>query len=152
MRTVIRQIHKYENSLIKSIFLKAHGRFHSASKRFFMNRSNILLIAFHKNIPCGFLYAYLLDSLNSNHPKMFLYSIDVFDDYKRTGIGTLLVNHLKRISKKHNCSEIFVLTNKSNAAAMKFYASTNGKRENTDDVMFVYSPVSGQSSYRRNGT
>jgi ribosomal protein S18 acetylase RimI-like enzyme len=104
-----------------------------------MNRKAVLLVAYRENVPCGFLYAYLLDSPNSVQPKMFLYSIDVFENHQRGGIGTCLIRYLKRIGKRENCSEIFVLTNRSNNAAMKLYESTGGKKDNTDDVMFVYS-------------
>ena len=90
MKTIIRQIRKLDRKLITSIFLVAQGQLHSANNRFFANNRDILLIAFQNNIPCGFLFAYVLDSLNSRQPKLFLYSTDVFDIFKKRNIGTRL--------------------------------------------------------------
>ena len=69
---------------------------------------------------------------------MFLYSIDVVKNYQRMGVATKLISFLKEEAFVSNCSEIFVLTNNSNEAAMKMYKATGGIRENEDDVMFVY--------------
>ena len=138
MKTTIRKIRKYDHEFVRSLFLQAGQESREASNRFFESDRNLLLVAFQNNSPCGFLYAYLLHSLNSSQPKMFLYSIDVFDNHKRRGIGARLVDRLKRISKHQNCSEIFVLTNRSNISAMNFYRKTGGRRESRDDVMFVY--------------
>lgn len=149
MRTIVKRIRKCDSELVRSLFMRSEQPFLIASDGFFNDTKNYLLVAFRKNVPCGFLYAYLLYALNSIQPKMFLYSIDVFDNHKRTGVGSLLLHHLKRITMAKGCSEIFVLTNRSNISAMKFFDETGAVRENKDDVMFVYH--SKPRTRRRNG-
>ncbi len=108
------------------------------NKIFFSNNHNICLIAYINQIAVGYLYAYILTDIKDRPKKMFLYSIDVVKNYQRMGVATKLISFLKEEAFVSNCSEIFVLTNNSNEAAMKMYKATGGIRENEDDVMFVY--------------
>jgi ribosomal protein S18 acetylase RimI-like enzyme len=137
--TIIKQIQKFDKELVASLFLKAgEDRNISPAAVFFGDSNNILLVAYTNGIPSGFLYAYVLKSLKTAYPKMFLYSIDVFESCRRKGIASKLITALKKLAKINKCSEIFVMTNKGNEAAMKLYVKTGGKVENNDDVLFVY--------------
>ena len=69
---------------------------------------------------------------------MLLYSIDVFEAFRRQGVATLLVSRLKLLAAKHNCVEMFVPTSKSNTAAVGLYRKTGGVTEADDDVSFIY--------------
>jgi GNAT superfamily N-acetyltransferase len=70
---------------------------------------------------------------------LFLYSIDVAETYQRRGIGTALIEAVRRLGRAQGCSESFVFTNESNPAGMQLYQSTGAKRSNPDDVvMFEY--------------
>ena len=109
-----------------------------SNPRFFEDENNILLVAYAGAERCGFLYGYVLESLRSKRPKLFLYSIDVVEAYRVRGVGTRLIESLKGIARQRSCQEIFVLTNRSNRAALKLYEATGGTIENPDDVMFVY--------------
>ena len=75
---------------------------------------------------------------------MFLYSIDVFRDYRRQGIAGRLIIELKKLAKENRCSEIFVMTNQSNGPAMELYTKTGGRVANGDDILFVYDRESFQ--------
>lgn len=97
-----------------------------------------MLVAYNNRIPVGFLYAYILSDLKTPFPKIFLYSIDVFVDFRRQNIASQLITELKNIAFNKKCSEIFVLTNKSNQPAINLYHKTGGKIANNDDVLFVY--------------
>lgn len=108
-------------------------------QEFVENKQNYLLIAGNEGKPCGFLAAYTLSRLDGLNPELFLYEIEVNQAYRRQGIGKQLIEDLLDIAKGIKAKEVFVLTNEHNAAAMKLYESTGGKRENSDDVMFVYS-------------
>jgi ribosomal protein S18 acetylase RimI-like enzyme len=137
--TIIKRIEEYDKGLVALLFTQAgEGQNLDPSPGFFSDSRNILLVAYTGGIPSGFLYAYILSGLKTPYPKMFLYSIDVFAPYRRQGIGSLLIGALKKLAQAGNCSEIFVLTNKSNEAAMQLYARTGGAIENGDDVLFVY--------------
>jgi ribosomal protein S18 acetylase RimI-like enzyme len=107
--------------------------------RFLSNSQNILLSAEVEGVLVGQAIAYILDRWEQEQPMLFLYSIDVVENYQRQGIGRGLIAAVKKIGQAENCSEGFVFTNESNLAAKGLYQSTGGKRSNPDDVvMFEY--------------
>jgi ribosomal protein S18 acetylase RimI-like enzyme len=139
METIIKRIEKLDRDLVALLFQKCgEDKNIEPTAGFFTDPKNILLVAYSDGIPSGFLYSYILSSLKTPHPKLFLYSIDVFADYRRQKTASMLIAELKRVAFRNNCSEIFVLTNKSNEPAMNLYQKTGGKIENNDDVIFVY--------------
>lgn len=138
MSTQIKKITKFDSKLIHHLFHEIEEEQALPNPQFFKEEQNILLVAYTDNRPCGFLYGYLLQDPKSENPKIFLYSVDVFKQYQKMGIGTDLINELKNIARANHCSEIFVLTNKSNEAAMKLYEKTGGQKEKDDDVLFIY--------------
>lgn len=107
--------------------------------KFLGNLQNILLSAEVDDALAGQVIGYILDRWDQNEPMLFLYSIDVAETYQRRGIGTALIEAIRKLGRIQNCSEAFVFTNESNLAAMQLYQSTGGKRSNPDDVvMFEY--------------
>lgn len=105
---------------------------------FFKKETNYFLAAYVEGAFAGFIYAYELDRIDGAKPMMFLYSIDVLAEYRRQGIGKMLIEELKKICTIHNVSKMFVLTYEENEPAMKLYQSTGGKRVSPDNVLFVY--------------
>jgi ribosomal protein S18 acetylase RimI-like enzyme len=137
--TIIKRISGYDKDLVALLFTKAgEGQNLDPSPGFFTDPNNILLAAYTGGTPSGFLYAYVLTGLKTPYPKILLYSIDVFKEYQRRGVGRLLITELKELARTKRCSEIFVITNRSNEAAMQLYARTGGVMESGDDVVFVY--------------
>ncbi|NEQ23652.1 MAG: GNAT family N-acetyltransferase [Microcoleus sp. SIO2G3] len=107
--------------------------------KFLSNSQNILLSAEIGNSPVGQVIGYILDRWDKDEPMLFLYSIDVAESYQRRGIGTALIEAVRKVGREQGCSESFVFTNESNPAGMQLYLSTGGKRSNPDDVvMFEY--------------
>jgi ribosomal protein S18 acetylase RimI-like enzyme len=137
--TIIKRIEKFDKGLVALLFTNAgEDRNLDPAAGFFSDSNNILLVAYTNGIPSGFLYAYILSSLKTPYPKMFLYSIDVFENFRRKGIASKLITELKKLANLDHCSEIFVMTNKSNEPAMDLYTKTGGSIENNDDILFVY--------------
>jgi ribosomal protein S18 acetylase RimI-like enzyme len=110
--------------------------------KFLSNSQNILLSAELDNSLVGQVIGYILERWDQDEPMLFLYSIDVAESYQRKGIGTALIEAVRKIGRVQGCSESFVFTNESNLPAMQLYQSTGGKRSNPDDVvMFEYDEV-----------
>lgn len=107
-------------------------------RAFLKEGKNILILALENHSPVGFALAYLLDRVDRNQTMMLFYEIVVSDNHRGHGLGTKMVNELKRIGHDLNVMKIWVLTNKSNAAAVGLYESTGARRADDDDVMFVY--------------
>jgi aminoglycoside 3-N-acetyltransferase I len=107
--------------------------------KFLSNPHNILLSAEIDGVLVGQAIAYILERWDIGLPMLFLYSIDVVEDYRRRGIGTALIAAIREIGRAEGCTEAFVFTNESNFAAMQLYQSTGGKISTPDDVvMFEY--------------
>ena len=107
--------------------------------KFLRNSQNILLSAELDEELVGQVIGYILERWDKDEPMLFLYSIDVAETYQRRGIGTALIEAVRKLGREQGCSESFVFTNESNPAGMQLYQSTGGKRSNPDDVvMFEY--------------
>jgi len=122
------------NQIIAKYF--PEGELNSA---FLENYNNYLLVAYIDNDFAGFLYGYEQQRLERKTPMMFLYSIDVLEKYHRLGVGKALINTLKSICTENKFMKMFVITNKSNTAAIKLYQSTGGIEQTDDDTLFSYS-------------
>jgi ribosomal protein S18 acetylase RimI-like enzyme len=105
---------------------------------FFKDPKNVLLVSYTNEQLSGFLWAHILDSPHSPNPKCLLYSIDVFEPFRRRGIATSLIQNLKEIARTYQCRGMFVPTSKSNLAAVALYRTTGGIAGNDDDVVFTY--------------
>ena len=100
METYIERITEFEGDLIRDLFEKAGESHGQPNPGFFDDEKNIMLVSRTGGAVSGFLWAYILDSPNSPFPKLLLlYSIDVFELFRRRGIATLMIRHLK---ERHN--------------------------------------------------
>jgi ribosomal protein S18 acetylase RimI-like enzyme len=138
MPTQIERVRKIDNKTLAHLFDRANGGIAETNTHFFEDEENVFLVSRTDGNLSGFLWGYVLQSPNSSFPKMFLYSIDVFDEFRRQGIASKLIEELKRIAREHRCREMFVPTQKSNGAAMGLYSKTKGRVANEDDVLFIY--------------
>ncbi len=138
MSTIIRRMTTEQTSSLRELFERAGDTDFETNPDFFADRKNILLVSYTKGLLSGFLRAYVLERPGSLRPKMLLYSIDVFEEFRRRGVATLLISRLKLLAAKHNCTEMFVPTSKSNTAAVGLYRKTGGVIEADDDVVFIY--------------
>jgi GNAT superfamily N-acetyltransferase len=140
METVIKRIDKLDKSLVTLLFQKANdGNNIAPNPEFYSNSNNIMLVSYTDRIPSGFLWAYILPDLKTPFPIMLLYSIDVFADFRRHGIATMLIAELKHLAKVNGCRKMFVPTSRGNQPAMNLYEKTGGKAENDEDIIFTYS-------------
>jgi ribosomal protein S18 acetylase RimI-like enzyme len=107
-------------------------------QKFLSNPANYLIVAEAENKVAGFLLAYRLERLKEESFKLFIYEIDISENFRRQGIGTALVEYARNVVREENMINAFVFTNYSNQGAVEFYKSTGGEIENGDDLMFVY--------------
>lgn len=106
--------------------------------KFLANTDNALFVAYWNNTPVGFLTAHRLQRFDARKAEVLLYEIGVSEDHQRNGIGRSLVEALKSWARSVDADEIWVLTNKSNPAAMALYTATGAVTESSDEQMFVY--------------
>ncbi len=106
-------------------------------ENFINNKSNLGFIAKDNNKIIGFSFGYIL-----THPDgesvFYFDAIDVMRDYQGKGIGTELMTYTKNYVKNIGCSEMFLVTNRSNISACKCYEKSGAVSEAEDDVVYVY--------------
>ena len=95
-----------------------------------------LLLAYRDGEPVGFV-----SGVEVTHPdkrtEMMLYELAVDEAHRRRGIGRALVRALAELAAERGCPTMFVLTERTNDAAIATYAFDDPVRED-DFVMFTW--------------
>jgi len=107
-------------------------------KKFIANPDNALFVAYLDNQIVGFLTAHRLQRFDNKKAEVFIYDVGVHKDFRQIGIGKALIAEVKKWAKEVGAEEAWVLTNRSNPAAMALYKSTGGTEDEPDIVMFNY--------------
>jgi ribosomal protein S18 acetylase RimI-like enzyme len=109
-------------------------------EKFLKDSNNALFVAFLENQVVGFLTANRLQRFDKRGAEVLLYEIGVREDARQKGIGKALINEVKLWAKEVGADEVWVLTNRSNAAAVALYQSMGGETESgtPDEVMFNF--------------
>jgi ribosomal protein S18 acetylase RimI-like enzyme len=105
-------------------------------ERFLARPENILVVATDGPQPTGFLLAYLLDRLDGDRQMVCLYEINVCEPYRRRGVGRAMIEVLKAVCGQVEARKMWLLTNRSNEAAVHLYESTGARAD--DAVLFTY--------------
>lgn len=69
---------------------------------------------------------------------LWINEVSVVAGHQRRGVGQEVVRALLEHAKQLGCTEAWVATEQSNEAAIRLYASTGGKKDPDDLVMFTY--------------
>jgi aminoglycoside 3-N-acetyltransferase I len=105
---------------------------------FLSDPNNVLIAAKAAHRIVGLSIAHRLARLDSQRAQVLLYEIDVLADFQRRGIASAMIERLKELAWQAGACEVWVVTNKSNEAAMQLYRSTGGIAKCDDDVVFEY--------------
>jgi ribosomal protein S18 acetylase RimI-like enzyme len=77
---------------------------------------------------------------------MLLYSLDVAERARGRGYGRSLVTSFVEHARSSGCTEVWVLTDDSNAAGVATYRSAGGHRDPVGQVMFAWHLAEGRHS------
>jgi aminoglycoside 3-N-acetyltransferase I len=105
------------------------------------DEATIFLAAFDGTEPIGFVFGYELPRRHGAPSILFIYELEVNDEYRRQGIATRLMTELEQIARSRGIAEGFVLTEPDNAAANTLYESLGGER--SEAVMWDYRYTAG---------
>jgi ribosomal protein S18 acetylase RimI-like enzyme len=106
--------------------------------QFLANRANYLIVAELATELAGFVVAYRLDRLDRDTAQLFVYEIGVLPEFQRRGIGTQLMQEIRRVVTAEGLMEAFVLTDQANVAAQRLYGGTGATIEEDQSMLFVY--------------
>jgi len=97
----------------------------------------LVLVAKANGKVLGGLTVYILDQYYSQKPLAYIYDLAVLKDFRRKGIGKMLIKRLTDYCKKNGFDEIFVQADRVDGYALDFYRLTNPTNEE-DVVHFSY--------------
>lgn len=111
------------------------------ARRLFEDDRNVLVIAEIEREIVGFVLAHWLDRLRLERRQLFVYEIGVGKAHRRQGIGSRLMQAVLDEAGRAG-ADTFLVTNRSNQAAMALYQSLGGRSEADDEIVFEY-PAAG---------
>ena len=106
--------------------------------QFLANPANYLLAAEVDGALAGFLMAYLVERIDRAASQLFVYELGVAAQHRRHGVGTALMEHVRKVVHEEGLMEAFVFTSRENDAALALYRKTGGQIEDEHSVLFVY--------------
>jgi aminoglycoside 6'-N-acetyltransferase I len=71
-------------------------------------------------------------------PELWINEVAVAPTHRGLGLGKGLLGALFEVGRAAGCREAWVLTDRSNAAAMRLYAAVGGTEAPMDQVMFTF--------------
>ncbi len=89
----------------------------------------IALVALDRDRVIGGLAAYVLDKFEQERKEVYIYDLAVSSGYRRQGIATGLIMHLKRIARERGAYVIFVQADAGDIPAIRLYESLGTKED-----------------------
>ena len=84
-------------------------------------------------------------------PELWINEVGVAPSHQGRGIGKAVIAALLDHAERLGCGEAWVLTERSNHAAMRLYASAGGQEARQDQVMFTFFINANNASSREAG-
>ena len=110
----------------------------SSAREFLNDPRHRLVVALDDDLVVGFVSAVIYLHPDKPAPEMWINEIGVAPSYQRQGIGKALMKAILEEAKKSNCSEAWILTDRSNLPAMAMYKSAGGDESLPDPTMFTF--------------
>ena len=96
-----------------------------------------LVVAIEAGLVVGFASAVHYVHPDKN-PELWINEVGVAPTHRGQGVATKLLHALLKVGRGVSCTEAWVLTDRSNAAAMRLYASLGGIEAPKDQAMFTF--------------
>jgi aminoglycoside 6'-N-acetyltransferase I len=111
----------------------------AAAAAFLADPNHHLAVAIDAGLVIGFVSAVQHFHPDKPKPELWINEVGVADSHQRQGIARRLMETMLDKGREQGCGEAWVLTNRSNVAAMRLYASSGGVAAEDDVVMFEFS-------------
>ena len=139
-RLTVRRLPSVDASLaaqLDLLFDEAMDWDERGGRRFLADPANLLAVAFWDGLPCGFVTAHRPQRFDRRRAEVLLYEIGVDEGRLRRGIGAAMVAEVGRWAAEVGADEVWLLTERANAAAMALYRAGGGVEDGADTVMFT---------------
>ena len=96
-----------------------------------------LAVAVEDNVVVGFVSAVHYVHPDKPRPELWINEVGVAPTHQGRGLGKDLLRSILETARRIGCAEAWVLTDRSNIAAMRLYSSSGGT-EPSDHVMYTF--------------
>jgi ribosomal protein S18 acetylase RimI-like enzyme len=72
------------------------------------------------------------------HPEMWINEVGVAPSHRRRGVAKAILSIVLDLARSLNCSEVWVLTDRENAPAVRLYVAAGAKQGANDAVCFTF--------------
>ena len=86
-----------------------------------------LFAAVSENRIIGFAYGYALQRLNTQRKMLYIHEVGVLEEYQRQGIGTRLMEALRKDCEAEKICKMFLTCYENNAGANALYRKAGGQ-------------------------
>jgi len=108
-----------------------------SSAKFLRDPRHHLAVAVEQGVVVGFCSA--VDYIHPDKPpELWINEVGVAPSHRNRGVGRRLLRALLEVARNAGCRHAWVLTDRSNSAAMRLYASAGGNEAHEDTVMFSF--------------
>ena len=114
-----------------------HAVDHDRSVEFLNDSRHHLAVAIEAGSVVGFASAVHYVHPDKS-PELWINEVGVAPTHRGQGLAAKLLQALFKVGRGVGCTEAWVLTDRSNAAAMRLYASLGGSEAPKDQVMFTF--------------
>lgn len=111
---------------------------HRIVREFLADPRHHIAVAVDAGLVVGFASAVHYLHPDEPRPELWINEVGVAASHRRRGTARRLVDALLSVGREVGCSEAWVLTERSNPAAMGLYASSGGAEAPEDAVMFSF--------------
>lgn len=112
--------------------------YEKSTAEFLADPRHHLVVAIDNDTVVGFVSAVMYVHPDKERPEVWINEVGVAPTHHRRGIARDMLGHLLDFARDAGCAEAWVLTSRSNDAAMRLYRSLDGE-ESADTVMFTFS-------------
>jgi ribosomal protein S18 acetylase RimI-like enzyme len=96
-----------------------------------------LVVALDQDLVVGFVSS--VDYVHPDKPpELWINEVAVAPTHQRRGVATHMLDATLTMAGRLGCLQAWVLTDRSNAAALRLYASAGGEIDDKDTVMFNF--------------
>ena len=97
-----------------------------------------LVVAIDHDIVVGFVSSVIYIHPDKSAPELWINEVGVAPTHQRQGLGKLLMQRTLEEAKRSGCVEAWVLTDRTNDAALALYKSVGGTEDVPDPMMFSF--------------
>ena len=105
-----------------------------------------LVAAIDRGVVVGFASAVHYVHPDKRSPEMWINEVGVATTHRGRGVARAILQRLLEVARAMGCAEAWVLTDRSNEAALRLYKSSGGIEASGDHVMLTFRLQDGEAS------